>query len=365
MISSQVQTGSTPLSSLPPSVSPGTTHASMAMPLQDSPSNIQSLASASESPTSLEELYKQQSQLDRSIEALRLFSPRKSIDSDMVLSPQSAELSRSTSIGQRTISSDVSLSNFPVPPWSTNSVPSLPSSPGLSAIKRLRGDRRVRLAAARTTPVQDTYTSFPSKSATSLVDIPSSPHLYSIPHTPVGEENERHYTVAGEPPRPDSAGTQYNVTSFIGGLATPGEPKLVKPWMFRERESGLSVETSETSSSIHLVPPRTLPLERQLALSSTSSQGDVVDELAVSMVYGTNERRTHSPAISISPPTPATHPGDAGNNTSTAGPPRESISPLAGKAASSSQRTFVRPRPPPLIIKSHNGQNLAAREYRY
>lgn len=183
-------------------------------------SGIQSFPSVSNSRTSLDELLRQQNQLDQSIKALKLFSARTSANSshsNSTTSPRSMELTRSPSTGQRTVSSEVSLSSFPIPPWLTTPVPSLPSS-NPSSIKRTRGNRLARLAAARPTPVQDTFSSVsPMLSATSLVDIQSPLRLNSIPRSPLGEENESLSAEAGMFSRSDSAGTQYNVTSFIGG----------------------------------------------------------------------------------------------------------------------------------------------------
>jgi len=213
-----------PVSSVPSPTSPGVKHAEgiVATP-EASPvyglDGIQSLAGASESRTSIDELLRQQSQLDKSIEALRLFSAGTSANSshfNSATSPISVDLTRSPSTGQRTVSSDVSLSNFPVPPWLTTPVPSLPSSRP-SSIKRIRGNRRVHLGATGPTPVQDTYTSVLPTTSASLVDIPSSPRFNSIPHSPLGEDNESLSAVARKSSCFDSGATQYNVTSFIGG----------------------------------------------------------------------------------------------------------------------------------------------------
>ena len=389
----QVRTSSIPTSSVPSPISSGVKHAgSMAATPEASPvyglDGIQSLVGASDSRTSIDELLRQQSQLDQSIEALKLFSARtstNSLHSNSATGPRSVELSRSSSTGQRTVSSDVSLSNFPIPPWLTTPIPSLPSSRP-SSIKRIRGDRRVRLAAAAPTPVQDTYTSFPPTTSASLVDIPSSPRFNSIPHSPLGEENESLSTEVG---KFDSGEIQYNVTSFIGGklfdgssdstsdvlkgLATPGEPRQgsrEKPWWPAESES--SVEIIQTSSGMKL-PPRIQPVPRRfeglpaspavaklspLARSSRLFQGDIVDE----PTNVTQERqRSRALPVALSPQPPGTDHAEKGVATPPTKPRlvRESDSPIVVSAEGPDrvQRMFVRPRPPPLTIQSYTEQN--------
>ena len=387
----RVRTSSVPISSVPSPI-PGLKHArSMAATPEASPvyglDGIQSLASASESRTSIDELLRQQSQLDQTIEALKLFSARTSINSSHSNSARSVELTRSLSTGQRTVSSDVSLSNFPVPPWLTTPVPSLPSSRP-SSIKRIRGDRRVRLAAAQSTPVQDTYASVPPTTSASPVDIPSSPRLNSIPHSPLGEENESLSTEAGKPYRYDSGGTQYNVTSFIGGtlfvgasdsisdvlegLATPGEPRQEKPWWPTENEP--SVEVIRTSSGTKKLPPRTLPIPRRLeglpaspavgnlsplARSSRLFQGDVADEPPNVMQCRTKDQTSCALPVAPSTQTPGTGHGEKGVPIPPPKPQlvREIDSPISAGGLDRVQRMFVRPRPPPLAIQSYTEQN--------
>jgi len=371
----QVRTSSVPISSVPSPI-PGVKYArSMAATPEASPvyglDGIQSLASASESRTSIDELLRQQSQLDQTIEALKLFSAKTSINSN---SARSGELTRSLSTGQRTVSSDVSLSNFPVPPWFTTPVPSLPSSRP-SSVKRIRGDRRVRLAAAQSTPVQDTYASVLPTTSASPVDIPSPPRFNSIPHSPVGEENESLSTEAGKSHRSDSGGTQYNVTSFIGGLATPGEPRQgspEKPWWRTESES--SVEVIQTSSGMKNLPPRTLPVPRRLeglpaspavaklsplARSSRSFQGNVVDEPPSVTQRLTGDQTSRALPVAPSPQTPGTGHGEKGVPTPSIKPQfvRETGSPISTEGPDRVQRMFVRPRPPPLAIQSYTEQN--------
>jgi hypothetical protein len=385
----QVRTSSVPVSSVPSPISSGVKHAgSMAATPEASPvyglDGIQSLADASDSRTSIDELLRQQSQLDKSIEALKLFSARtstNSLHSNSATSPRSVELSRSSSTGQRTVSSDVSLSNFPVPPWLTTPIPSLPSSRP-SSIKRIRGDRRVRLAAAGPTPIQDTFASVPPTTSASLVDIPSSPRFNSIPHSPLGEENESFSTEAG---KFDSGGTQYNVTSFIGGklfdsssdsisdvlkgLATPGEPRQGsqdKPWWPTESES--SVEVIQTSSGMKKLPPRILSVPRRLeglpaspAVAKLSPltrslrlfQGDIIDEPAN---VTQDRQRSCALPVTLSPQPPGTDHAERGVVIPSTKHQlvRGTNSPIAVSAEGPDrvQRMFVRPRPPPLAIQN-------------
>lgn len=390
----QARTSSVPISSVPTSISGAKQGASMAIPPEASPvyglGGIQSLTSTPDSRTSLDELLRQQSQLDQSIEALKLFSPRTSINSsssNSVLNHKGVELTRSSSTGQRTICSEVSLSSFPVPPWSTTPVPSLPS-PHPSSMTRIRGDRRVRIAAARSTPVQDTYTLVPPKISASLVDIPSSPRSSSVPHSPLGEENESFSAKAGKP-SPDSGGTRYNVTSFIGGrlfadpsgslsnifkgLATPGEPRQgsrEKPWWDAESES--SVGALQTSSGTKKLPPRMLPvpprLERLPALpavaklssfarSSRLSQGVVVDDPADVMQHRIDDQTSRSLTIILSPQTPVADRAekDLPIPPTRPQPVRVTGSPVtvSAEGADRVQKIFVRPRPPPLALQSY------------
>ncbi|KAH0838418.1 hypothetical protein J3R83DRAFT_6725 [Lanmaoa asiatica] len=354
----QAQTSSVPISSVPPSTSPvyglgGT----------------QSPPSASGSRTSLDELLRQQSQLDKSIEALKLFSTRtstNSLSSNSVLCSRSTELTRSLSTGQRTISSEVSLSNFPVPPWLTTPVPSLPS-PRSPSTKRIRGDRRIHLATARPTPVQGIYPPVPPKTLASLADLPNFP----------GEDNESLFAEAGKSSRSDSGRTQYNVTSFIGGLATPCEPRQgSQEKSYCPTESESCVGTIQTGSDTKKLPPRMLPMLPRLeeppaspavtkllplVLSSRLPRGDVVDQPADDTQHRINDQTSRSLAIVHSPPTLVTGRAEKCMSISSTRPQlvRETGSPVSvlAEGADRVQRMFVRPRPPPLVIQSYAEQN--------
>lgn len=205
----------TPARFSPPSFTPGAKHAgNVSITPEASPvyglSGVQSLASDCGSRTSLDDLFRQQSELDKSIEALRSLSAETS---NTVPNHRSIRLTRSPSTSQKTVCSEVSLSNFPIPPGPTVPIPSLPST-RLSPIQRIRGDRRVLLAAARG---QDTHALTPPRTLASLAGIPNSPRVNSIPHTPTGEENDSLFGDTDKYSRSDVGGMQYNVTSFIGG----------------------------------------------------------------------------------------------------------------------------------------------------
>ncbi|KAI9572837.1 hypothetical protein HD554DRAFT_2014635, partial [Boletus coccyginus] len=373
----QIRTSSIPVSSVPSPTSSGVKHAEgIAATPEASPvyglDGIQSPAGASESRTSIDELLRQQSQLDKSIEALKLFSANSS-HFNSATSLISVELTRSPSTGQRTISSDVSLSNFPVPPWLTTPVPSLPSSRP-SSIKRIRGNRRVHLAETGPTPVQDTYTSVLPTTSASLVDIPGSPRFNSFPHSPMEEDNESLSAEARKSSCFDSGGTQYNVTSFIGGLATPDECRQgsqEKPW--QPTESASRVEAIQTSSGTRRLPPRNLPVPGRLeglpaspavtklsplTCSSRLPLGNVAGEPANVTQYQTNGQTSRAPLVALSPPTPVTSHAEDGVVMSSTKPQLEShIVTESTDGANCAQRTFVRPRPPPLAIQSYTEQN--------
>ncbi|KAG9314485.1 hypothetical protein JVU11DRAFT_5282 [Chiua virens] len=315
----QVPTSTVPTSSIPSSSKYA---GSMTTPPESSPiyglGGIRSVASPSNSQTSLDELLRQQSQLDESIQALKLFSKRTSANSSCsksVQSPRSVDLSRSSSIGQRTVCSEVSLSHFPIPPWLTTPTPSLPPSFS-STVKRVRGV-------------------YPKASA-SLVDIPGSPYFDSIPYSPLGEENEPLSAEAGKASRSNFERTQYNVTSLIGGLATPGEPGRGSHETLKwsaEREPG--VDITQTDLDMNEYPPHVSQCPNGLLASP-----------AVIMQYRGNEHTSRALPISHSPQNHVT-----GLTMTTA----------SREEANRVQRTFVRPRPPPLALQLHTVQNFGTR----
>lgn len=157
--------------------------------------SVQPRSPARASETSFDELLRQQNELDRSIAALRLFSPREStisFDEPPMTRPplkKSISVAASTSSGVRadtsSARSEFSLSIFPEPPMQTTSflrpqvAPDVPHTPPL-------------VPQAEENANQGSF-ELPSS-------IPTSPVRPGLAHT-----------------RFDSAGTQYDVTSFIGG----------------------------------------------------------------------------------------------------------------------------------------------------
>ncbi|KAF9229438.1 hypothetical protein BS17DRAFT_876945 [Gyrodon lividus] len=251
---------------------------------------------ARDSGMSLDELLRQQNELDKSIMALKLFSKRTSVSSStssQIRTQDSTEMTRfSSSTGRRT-ASDVSLSNFPLPSWLTSPVPLLPSS-RLPPIIRMREDRRARLPATVVSPTTVLEQLLPPpKLFASLADIPRSPRSESVSDSPLRGDNESLSAAAGRPPRFNSGGTQYNVTSFIGDLATPGGHRrgsLEKPWQSTESEINLAAiingpdwrETTPRMLPVPLTPPSrqerllTLPAKAKpspLSISARLSQG--------------------------------------------------------------------------------------------
>ncbi|GLB36284.1 hypothetical protein LshimejAT787_0305720 [Lyophyllum shimeji] len=170
-----------------------------------------------QSSTSFDELLRQQSELDRSIAALRLFSgttpppeTQPSQPAIPVSSPPNAAVSpkaRSNSasmnsyLGPKPDSasnrSDFSLSVFPEPP--AVSTEDLPTS---ARLERLAG-------RTRTLRRDPTANEAAKAIASKVIEEESS----SLPVSPTRYE--------GGTPRLESAGTQYDVTSFIGGLTVP------------------------------------------------------------------------------------------------------------------------------------------------
>ncbi|KAF8844048.1 hypothetical protein BDN67DRAFT_1008485 [Paxillus ammoniavirescens] len=232
----------------------------------------------------LDELLRQQKELDKSITALKLFSKRTSASS-----------SSSSQVGTPNTDSDVSLSHFPLPSWLTPSMASLPGpSSRLPSIMRMREDRRARLPAATAPPTAVSEGLLPPpKILASLADIPSSPRSNSVTDSPLRRDNESLSAAVGRHSHFDSGGTQYNVTSFIGGLATPGgqrQGSLEQPRQSTESEIDLAAiingadwkETTPRMSPVPLAPRSrqhglpTLPAKAKLSplsMSARSSQG--------------------------------------------------------------------------------------------
>lgn len=160
--------------------------------------------------TSFDELLRQQTELDKSIAALRLFSPRDSINSLVTIKPilpaPGSERSRSSENGllKPESASEFSLSIFPEPP-DANSKALLPSPGTLVSLRAqsraVQKDQEMAAVAGVVPPVK----MFGSNES---LDVPA------LPGSPGGD------ATATRVQRLDSAGTQYDVTSFIGGKFT-------------------------------------------------------------------------------------------------------------------------------------------------
>ena len=191
------------------------------------------------SGTSLDQFRELQHELDRIITTLRQFSPGSPIsptptsssksdsnDDGKMLQPSSAGR-QSSSTGRQSFStggartlSDFSLSNFPDPPWLPSQVPSLPTL--LPAHNpRLKEGRRARLASRQDSSPNTLPLPPPPRIPAALTDVPSSPHSDLISDSPY-QANETLPAIARGPSMFNSGGTQYEITSFIGG----------KPWFF-------------------------------------------------------------------------------------------------------------------------------------
>ncbi|KAG0709003.1 hypothetical protein DFH29DRAFT_993844 [Suillus ampliporus] len=217
---------------------------------------------------SLEELLELQNELDKTIAALRLFSPSSpfsaSPSSTSPSSPSSLrsdsnhaeQLRQSSSTGARTVS-DFSLSNFPSPPWLTSRVPSLPAP--LPAVKlRLKEDRRVRLRLRQDSTSDALGLLLPPRVPAALTDMPSSPRSDLMSDSPYQEDNGILPADAGRSSRFNSGGTQYEITSFIGHLTTPGDHRKTTDRPLDESGENLGVDENHGSREVSHLP--TTPL---------------------------------------------------------------------------------------------------------
>jgi hypothetical protein len=184
-----------------------------------------STARTRSSTVSFTELLRQQTELDKSIAALRLLSPNefKRDSSDLADGPVSAggakELNRSnSSVGiPSSMRSEFSLSNFPSPPLTftatANGIPSPTST--VRAPFDTSEKRRSRFISK-----SDGVTGLPLPRMPVLNDYPSTPQ--SMPDSPGRNSGDDAGDMSGNVSRMkvDSAGTQYDVTSFIGSALT-------------------------------------------------------------------------------------------------------------------------------------------------
>ncbi|KAK1229798.1 hypothetical protein PQX77_007123 [Marasmius sp. AFHP31] len=177
--------------------------------------------------TSLDELLRQQSELDKSIANLRLFSPQGSaspLPTDRITSSASRPSRTDRTYSSISNPSEFSLSIFPDPPKFSEPERSLPSSKVSSmTIRAKRG-------------------------------------------TNLGEQPGRSYNSRGAA-RLDSAGTSYDVTSFIGDLTRPNfTPGHTPSASFNRSAPVLSdVESGDEVSTVTAVSSR--PIRRPMVVT--------------------------------------------------------------------------------------------------
>ncbi|KAJ7193357.1 hypothetical protein GGX14DRAFT_701210 [Mycena pura] len=267
-----------------------------------------------DSGNSFDELLRQQRELDKSIAALRIFSPTNTtVSLEPLAEPETKQSDRSVSMssGNR---SEFSLSIFPDPPVDRSSVlPDTLMRKGRDAPMPLRVGRRSR----RQSRIPRSAVS--TKDAEGLFVPASSAHASS-----------------------GSAGTQYDVTSFIGDLTTPGptnesktsilDDVLEKPEsentespVITPATSGSTVSLrplllSSAAPSITSLPPATgssglltasampsgyeYPALKPLMLSSTTVPV-VSSPLSAAASAGAAVRRTPGPSVFSGPRKPA------------------------------------------------------------
>jgi len=168
---------------------------------------------------SFSELLRQQTELDNSIAALRLLSPQEQSTSTVVIEGGSEDLNRSSDVGMpSSMRSEFSLSNFPEPPMTFTSTANGVPSPTLPL--KVRFDRNADRGTILTNGVAD----LPLPKISILNDYPTTPQ--SLPDSPRRNSGDTG-NMSGNMSRMkvNSGGTQYDVTSFIGNLTTPGFKK--------------------------------------------------------------------------------------------------------------------------------------------
>ncbi|KAK0198485.1 hypothetical protein F5146DRAFT_1019786 [Armillaria mellea] len=236
----------------------------------------------SQSTTSFDELLRQQSELDQSIAALRLFSPQESTATlsdvkDIAVPsvplksasiPPSAGTGTNSYTGTKADSSSVpsefSLSIFPEPPTDGSGLP----------------DNPVASISGRNTMV-------PLRPENILISSPVIDEVPSIPTSPNGLRTGRF----------GSAGTQYDVTSFIGGLTHPSDsqqPSIIFQGgdlsdvesMTETRPSWASPPSRENSSSLDPpVSPRQSMALRPFLLGNITSAPATSSPLSITTPY--------------------------------------------------------------------------------
>ncbi|EGO02379.1 hypothetical protein SERLA73DRAFT_71505 [Serpula lacrymans var. lacrymans S7.3] len=239
----------------------------------------QSVPGTRSTSVSLEELLRQQNDLDKSIAALRLFSPRSSTTGsteDKSLSESPSPSGRdaprhSASTGLRT-NSTISLSHFPDPPWLTTPIPALPSPRPIPLLRAME-DRRSRLTLMSEN--SSTAVPYPPRMPAAQDDVYSSSQSQLLPESPCGED-EFTTTKAVRTPRFDSGGTQYDVTSFIGDLTSPGGQRkgsgIIDKESFAETDMGTGsiVNRPRPNPTSSLLKPPTFISQPRLPPNATS-----------------------------------------------------------------------------------------------
>jgi hypothetical protein len=178
---------------------------------------------------SFTELLRQQTELDNSIAALRLLSPRRDsgedarVQFDLPSAPASPdgpkELNRSNSsvaLPSSSRRSEFSLSNFPEPPMTfTATANGIPSPTSTLKARFDSDDERRSKSVVKTEGI----TGLPLPKMPALSDYPSTPQ--SMPNSPGRNSSDTGNMSSGvSRMKVDSAGTQYDVTSFIGSALT-------------------------------------------------------------------------------------------------------------------------------------------------
>jgi hypothetical protein len=183
-----------------------------------------STARSRSSTVSFTELLRQQTELDNSIAALRLLSPQQETRRDSKVhfdlpadptSPNGAkDVNRSNSSVEMPSSmrSEFSLSNFPEPPLTFAATTNGQPSPTSTLTARFDKDEEQR---SRSLSKSDGVAGLPIPRMPILSDFPSSPH--SLPDSPGRDSGDTdNMSVNMSRMKVHSAGTQYDVTSFIG-----------------------------------------------------------------------------------------------------------------------------------------------------
>ncbi|KAF7307176.1 hypothetical protein MIND_00511200 [Mycena indigotica] len=200
---------------------------------------------ARNSGNSLDEILRQQTELDKSIAALRLISSPTSPDSifqpppEPIESSERAKFTRSISVSSgKSNRSEFSLSIFPEPPPAAAALPeSLIAGGGV----RARRQSLVPISAA-------------------MSDLLTDGEGISTPGTPTPAHG-----------RFNSAGTQYDVTSFIGDLTVPGTDRSQLSNVSEKPEMQSDVSDVETPIIATVVPPSLRPLYLSTSTSALTS----------------------------------------------------------------------------------------------